>query len=531
VPEVPKLDGARTLPLVYGGAGRVEDLGRVDAHGKLVLLNLSDLCPGTDICAEGVLDRLTNAKSAGAVAVLAFGAVGQATLVTGTPAMALPAMTLPATEGQLLTSKLDQCRCRLAVDTVGTAVTPYTFTLTYPYDGRIPESLAHSVRTEELYRFDSRYHADAPGELTLSWNTFRKVNRRISSSNLALRGPGTLTEYVGPVRGDVLWSRSATLQYDAPDGTAPFHRTGYSQTEPRVLDRPGHSVSEWGQAPLVPSGSRGRTPADADFSWIVCAACRGGNMFVPMNMLDSTGMHGGYQQWYDTSTLLGERQTEIHLYRSDGTEIPMQVGAFVIFISYFLTPYFTLPPENGTYRLTSRYFAPYKMQRYAREVDTAWTFSSQRPTDGFSTVPPIGQGVWCSSWFLYTGEGGPTADACQPNRQLYLGYDLNLSLDNTAPAGQSQTITIDGYHDGFLTTDAKVKRMTLAVSYDDGASWRQIPTTATSLHTYTATLHHPQLDRTTGAVSLRVSAEDVEGNTVEQTIHRAYGLTAPSGRP
>jgi hypothetical protein len=180
--------------------------------------------------------------------------------------------------------------------------------------------------------------------------------------------------------------------------------------------------------------------------------------------------------------------------------------------------------------MTSRYFAPYKLQRYAREVDTAWTFSSQRPTDGFTTQPPIGQGVWCSSWFIYTAEGAPKAEACQPNRQLYLGYDLNLSLDNTAPAGRAQTITIDGYHDGFLTTNAKVKRMTVAVSYDDGASWQNVPTTATKLNTYTATLHNPSLERTSGAVSLKVSAEDVDGNTVEQTTYRAFGLTAGPGR-
>jgi hypothetical protein len=309
-----------------------------------------------------------------------------------------------------------------------------------------------------------------------------------------------------------------------------FLASGYSQTEPRVLSQPGHDVSDWGQAPLVPSGLRGRTTGDADFSWIVCLACRSGNMLVPMNVLDNTGLHNGYQQWYDTAILRGERQSEIHLYRSDGTEIPLQVGAFVLFISYFRTPYFTLPPQPDRYRMTSRYFAPYKLQRYGREVDTAWTFSSGRPTDGFTTVPPIGQGVWCSSWFIYTDEGAPKPDTCQPDRQLYLGYDLNLSLDNTAPAGRAQTITIDGYHDGFLTTNAKVRRMTIAVSYDDGASWQNVPATATKLNTYTATLHNPSLERTSGAVSLKVSAEDTEGNTVEQTTYRAFGLTAGHGR-
>jgi hypothetical protein len=39
-------------------------------------------------------------------------------------------------------------------------------------------------------------------------------------------------------------------------------------------------------------------------------------------------------------------------------------------------------------------------------------------------------------------------------------------------------------------------------------------------------LNHPRLDRTTGAVTLRVHAWDRAGNTVTQTVDRAYGLVA-----
>jgi hypothetical protein len=415
----------------------------------------------------------------------------------------------------------------VTVDVTTAPATPYTYTLAYPSDGRIPDSLANSPRTGDLYRFDSRYHADAPASASVSWNTSRKVNRRFASSGLKLRAPSSLVEYVGPVGSDLLWSRSATLTYDSPAGTQPFHASGYSQAEPRVIKVAGHAVTDWGQAPLVPSGSRGRSVGDADYSWIVCMACRGGDLLVPMNVVDSTGLHGGYQEWYSPDILRGERPTDLHLYRSDGTEIPMQVGPFVIFIGYFLTPYFVLPAAADRYRLTSQYFSPYKFQRYAREVDTAWTFSSQRPTTGFSTVPPVGEGVWCSTWFIYANASKPKYDTCQPNRQLYLGYDLNLALDNTAVAGRTQTITIDGYHDGFLTTNPKVTRMSVSVSYDDGATWQRVSATPTKANTYTVTLHHPRLDRTSGAVSLKVSAEDADGNTIEQTTHRAFGLTAP----
>jgi hypothetical protein len=69
--------------------------------------------------------------------------------------------------------------------------------------------------------------------------------------------------------------------------------------------------------------------------------------------------------------------------------------------------------------------------------------------------------------------------------------------------------------------------MSVSVSYDDGATWQRVSATPTKANTYTVTLHHPRLDRTSGAVSLKVSAEDADGNTIEQTTHRAFGLTAP----
>jgi hypothetical protein len=66
--------------------------------------------------------------------------------------------------------------------------------------------------------------------------------------------------------------------------------------------------------------------------------------------------------------------------------------------------------------------------------------------------------------------------------------------------------------------------MTVSVSYDDGVTWQNVPTTATKRNTYTATLHNPPLARTSGAVTLKVSAEDTDGSTIEQTTHRAFGL-------
>ncbi|SPL88145.1 peptidase S8 and S53, subtilisin, kexin, sedolisin [[Actinomadura] parvosata subsp. kistnae] len=61
------------------------------------------------------------------------------------------------------------------------------------------------------------------------------------------------------------------------------------------------------------------------------------------------------------------------------------------------------------------------------------------------------------------------------------------------------------------------------VSYDDGASWKVTWSGANG----TVPLRHPAMD---GFVSLRARSKDSAGNTVEQTIIRAYRIApcAPS---
>jgi hypothetical protein len=62
------------------------------------------------------------------------------------------------------------------------------------------------------------------------------------------------------------------------------------------------------------------------------------------------------------------------------------------------------------------------------------------------------------------------------------------------------------------------RQLTVEVSYDDGATWRPVPVTRVPGGGM-AVLHHPTA---AGFVSLRAVATDTAGNTVEETILRAY---------
>jgi hypothetical protein len=243
-------------------------------------------------------------------------------------------------------------------------------------------------------------------------------------------------------------------------------------------------------------------------------------MFNPVNVLNNDGSGGGYQAYDISNGYYGDEQTQLHLYR-DGTEIPVQLGISWIappFFAYW-NPYFTLPAEAAQYRLTEHYTTDWVMQRYARTVDTAWTFASQRPTTGF-TAPQQG-GANCMGWYIQF----PAApDVCKATDQLFLGYDLGLGLDNTLPAGSIRQVTLRAFHSPLLSGAPAVTGLQLWTSTDGGAHWTAVRTTAVGPGKYAATLANPRSGNAGTAVSLRVLATDASGNTVEQTIQNAYGV-------
>ncbi|MFC7592001.1 hypothetical protein ACFQYP_56020 [Nonomuraea antimicrobica] len=67
---------------------------------------------------------------------------------------------------------------------------------------------------------------------------------------------------------------------------------------------------------------------------------------------------------------------------------------------------------------------------------------------------------------------------------------------------------------------AAVKSIRLQMSVDDGATWQDVPVREAGSG-WTARVANP---RTAGFVSLRATSTDTAGNTVDQTIHRAYAV-------
>ncbi|MET8307734.1 S8 family serine peptidase [Micromonospora sp. NPDC005173] len=143
---------------------------------------------------------------------------------------------------------------------------------------------------------------------------------------------------------------------------------------------------------------------------------------------------------------------------------------------------FQVRPDKGQYRLVSRTTVPGAIR--STKVSAEWTFESRYGAESM-TLP-----------------------------LLAVRFDPRLDGLGQLPAGQ--TVPLPVRVDGTATT-ARVRELSVEVSFDDGATWQRVPVADGF-----ATVRHP--DSAGGFVSLRASAEDVHGNAVKETIIRAYRL-------
>ncbi|GAA3744721.1 S8 family serine peptidase [Plantactinospora mayteni] len=149
--------------------------------------------------------------------------------------------------------------------------------------------------------------------------------------------------------------------------------------------------------------------------------------------------------------------------------------------------YFDVPGDAATYRLEARGERP--GETLSTRVSSAWTFRSGH----------------------VLGEGD------QPLPVLAVRFAPALNDHNRAPAGRDFAFPV------YVQAQpgpayGKLRALTVEVSYDDGATWRPVKLHGEG-YERTAYLRHPS---GSGFASLRASATDTLGNTVEQTIIRSY---------
>ncbi|WP_405818919.1 S8 family serine peptidase [Streptomyces sp. NBC_01390] len=144
---------------------------------------------------------------------------------------------------------------------------------------------------------------------------------------------------------------------------------------------------------------------------------------------------------------------------------------------------YELPAAKRTFRLTTDVSRPTTLSPVSTRITAEWTFTSAHVTG-------VGQRLPLS----------------------VVRFTPRLTTASTAKAGTrfSVPFTVEG-----AATARTARKLAFSVSYDDGRTWHP----AKAIDGKRLDLRHPAK---AGTVSLRVALTDADGNTLKQTISRAY---------
>ncbi|HTI24026.1 MAG TPA: S8 family peptidase [Kutzneria sp.] len=499
-----KWSGDRQLPVVSVGS----DFGPAKDKAALVRIPAPAGATGAVAVAQvaaAAAQAATAAAKAGAAALVFSVDSPGALPVAGVSSASLPVLALSQDEGARLWNQPGPLA--LSVRSSPDAM----YDLSYLAPNGIDRNQARIADPHSLVAIPSRYHAELPGlTLTKQWYAF-PTGRWLTEyqAGVKMPAPGAWTEYVGPGDDLTVWKRAVTLS--APQGVLSMYSLGRFRASETA--RP---TEDWFQAPLH-SGAPELAPddparySDVGGGWSqVCAACRGGadpDLFVP-NLQWSDSAPGHVTSPFDNGAYF--TTTTAHLY-AGATEIPRANAGE----PNALFPTYRLPAQPGSYRLdvTDVLAAPpvvgapsTALFRAATRVDTSWRFASAR-----SANPPP------------TGYVCVTGTTCSFQPLIGLNYRFGLGLDDTAPAGRPFTFQLTaGSHTGAVGA-GPVLGIRVSYSTDEGVTWNQATVTPSADgKVWSVGLTDPAA----GFVWLRTQAWDSAGNTVTQTVQRAFPVSA-----
>jgi len=343
----------------------------------------------------------------------------------------------------------------------GFAGTPYTYDLTWFEIGRMVTGFTRDVKPRDLANIRASHAAHVPGVDGWKYSLGILPGVVEGGAGIILPEPTPFrrTEYHN-TDGGVRWTKAFEEVLETEEF---FESFSYTESVPTAY-RAGRPYREqWNQ------GVFGPVLPDCAVTLFSCspAVSRLGDQLeiLPRLYGDSAGRQ-----------MFAPAEGTITVYRNgEQIEAVPELSATV-----------DVPPGTADYRVE---VAAARDERFPLSTSTsvAWTFRSGH-VDGETAVPmPVS----------------------------VVRFTPRLDQHNTAPAGRPYLIPVDAVAQPGSDA-ARTKRLTVEISFDDGASWRRVPVIAGL-----ALVNHPAGD---GFVSLRANATDRAGNTVEQTIIRAYAI-------
>jgi subtilisin family serine protease len=442
----------------------------------ITVLSKPDVTLGADVtvtldATEGrpvsaVVDRPDTALQFGEVGVLSTNPAGDRGSSVSWIAGAGQRLFAVPTSHRVTDHQLDFFfRVTLARVAPGTNPSAFVYQLAFLERGLIPADTVYRVRNSDLATVDARYFAQGAPSSSV----------RADFANLPIPGFGPSNFQIF---GHTLPSRRTEYYTASPDVTW-LHLLAI--TDPAVTDaenvasflrtyRPGRSQSNWNRAPLGPAFG-----AVSDGFGVLRA---GDQLSVAATLLSGNDPH---QYTFAPIGLTGTTTLS-----RDGTTLGTSptpgMGAFPI------------PASSGTYTLRATGTRAVPFSVIGTAVDVTWTFHEPGAAAAVTPLPLL---VVRASGDV---DGQGTAPADSP-------FQLSL-LAQGQPGGPA----------------FRLAALRVETSYDDGTTWAADPTTFNGDEGH-ALLHHPA---GAGFASLRITAQDTAGDSVTQTVIRAYQIAPRS---
>jgi hypothetical protein len=399
---------------------------------------------------------------------------------------------------------------------LGGEVSPaYTYSLDFASADGVPSTLSRTLREEDLAAVHDRFAASVPGSAWYeaapfhSWSTLAYA---LWPTFFDFPVPTERTDYFGGSEGTV-WAQSMQRvplsDYIPPAVFGPYRTF-----------QPGEEVTvTWGASPSVPAPerqSRGLPlPGSAEVNGrkttysYVCAACRQGDLMTFNVPMSGDGDPTHTASWFGMGSGVlasgsGGPTDSVRFYRN-GTLTQISGGSGQVL---------PMLPERASYTIDWTSTVPVSTTRLSTSVRSVWTFTSARPT---------------------RPDRLPAHQLCAPDSTrdcayvplVFASYDFGANLSGEVAAPGTRTFTLTGYHQ-FGEDGPAVSRATVEVSFDDGATWSPTRVTGLGGGRFRVSVDQPDPSATTGYASFRVRLADTAGNTLEQTVTRAYALSGPA---
>lgn len=406
--------------------------------------------------------QINNAAAAGASAIIIYhdAPVSWGATSYAKTPTAIPALTLGGEQGARLADLAT--RDTTMIQLKGTAASPYTYEVLKHQQGILSDQ-SYQVGAGELATVEASFYASTPDTQGGYGRFIVGPQQNFLVMTFArMTMPRSVTEYVT--------AGLPTLELVSPspvwEAMPAFQQTGLTVLEP------GQRVTRsWNKA-VVRSAITANHPDGA-------LRNRNVGIVLPIGLLDeATGQLYAYRHGTDKELTT--------VYRDDqllGSVASAQAA-------------FPMTPERARYRVVTDVQRNQPGWTTSTKVNTAWTFHS-----------------------AYDGDGDETARL----PLISIDYDLDVDLNNSAPADAMVGLKLGFRYprgmDGLRIADTK-----LWLSSDDGATWQQVAVTPNGATGATGAVKNPALRGNSGFVTLKVQATDADGNSVEQTVTRAYQL-------